>query len=410
MYSGKIPKVFLKLRQHRSRWCFPNTRIQGISESRIRCFNCSRRTELFDPSHRNGHPRRKQIETMAASSTVRTRNTSLIETFFENVDFSDSSAVNKFITNKLQLDEANRNAVYKAVDSLCRYLQHYLPSFSINKSAFSINKFVKGGSFGKGTAVKDKADIDCVVFLNNVKTVEEHKLNLPTTKDRLELCLKQSRYKDQITFEEQTPFAVKFKFRLESMSQKFDVDLLPTFSTDQSLEELYKEMIGCTPEDRRYYSAHFVELQVEFVKGQPSIVKDLIRLVKYWRKTCIEDTGKTRLPSSYPLELITIHCWEKAGKPESFDIRAGFKVVLQQLVEYCDINVRWYINYDKDPHKGRIKRMSKSRPFMLDPANPTNNVCSASDPEGWKIVADVADMTLKRKPLADITVTKKWKI
>ena len=47
---------------------------------------------------------------------------------------------------------------------------------------------------------------------------------------------------------------------------------------------------------------------------------------------------------------------------------------------------------------------------MLDPANPTNNVCSASDPEGWKIVADVADMTLKRKPLADITVTKKWKI
>ena len=128
-------------------------------------------------------------------------------------------------------------------------------------------------------------------------------------------------------------------------------------------EELYKEMIGCTPEDRKYYSAHFVGLQVEFVKGQPSIVKDLIRLVKYWRKTCIEDTGETRLPSSYPLELITIHCWEKAGKPESFDIRAGFKAVLQQLVEYCDINVRWYINYDRDSHKGRIKRMSKRLVF-----------------------------------------------
>ena len=130
-------------------------------------------------------------------------------------------------------------------------------------------------------------------------------------------------------------------------------------------EELYKEMIGCTPDDRRYYSAHFVELQVEFVERQPSNVKDLIRLVKYWRKTCIEDTGETRLPSSYPLELITIHCWEKAGKPESFDIRAGFKAVLQQLVEYCDINVRWYINYDKAPHKGRIKRMSKR--FVLVP-------------------------------------------
>ena len=129
-------------------------------------------------------------------------------------------------------------------------------------------------------------------------------------------------------------------------------------------EKLYKEMIACTPEDRRYYSAHFVSLQVEFVKGQPPIVKDLIRLVKYWRKTCIEDTGKIRLPSSYPLELITIHCWEKAGKPQSFDIRTGFKAVLQQLVEYCNINVRWYINYDKALAKRTIKRMSKRFVFV----------------------------------------------
>ncbi|XP_044163909.1 2'-5'-oligoadenylate synthase 3-like isoform X2 [Acropora millepora] len=337
---------------------------------------------------------------MAASSTARTRHTSLIEKFFRNVDFRNSSTVNSFISSTLQLDEANRNAVSESVDVLYRYLQQNLPSLSINM-------LVKGGSVGKGTAVKDKADIDCVVFLNNVKTMKEHQRKLQDTKDDLESCLKQSPYRKVITIKQQTKFAVKFRLDL---SREFEIDLLPTFSTDQSLEELYKEMIGCTPEDRKYYSAHFVGLQVEFVKGQPSIVKDLIRLVKYWRKTCIEETGETRLPSSYPLELITIHCWEKAGKPESFDIRAGFKAVLQQLVEYCDINVRWYINYNRDSHKGRIKRMSKSRPFVLDPANPTNNVCSASDPEGWKIVADVADMTRKRKPLADITVTKKWKI
>ena len=125
------------------------------------------------------------------------------------------------------------------------------------------------------------------------------------------------------------------------------------------------EMIGCTPGDRRYYSAHFVDLQVEFVQDQPAIVKDLIRLVKYWRKTCIADTGETRLPSSYPLELITIACWEKAGKPKPFDIRAGFKAVLQQLVDYYDINVRWYKNYEKAPNKGRIKRMSKRFVFVL---------------------------------------------
>ena len=91
---------------------------------------------------------------------------------------------------------------------------------------------IQGGSVGKGTAVRDKADIDCVVFLNDVKTMEEHKHNLPKTKDRLESCLKQSPFKDQITFEKQTPFAVKFKLRLGS--DLFHVDLLPTFTTDQS--------------------------------------------------------------------------------------------------------------------------------------------------------------------------------
>ena len=74
-----------------------------------------------------------------------------------------------------------------------------------------------------------------MVFLNNVKTMKEHKRKLQDTKDDLETCLEESPYKDQITLEKQTPFAVKFKFRPSSTSREFDVDLLPTFSTDQSL-------------------------------------------------------------------------------------------------------------------------------------------------------------------------------
>ena len=56
------------------------------------------------------------------------------------------------------------------------------------------------------------------------------------------------------------------------------------------------------------------------------------------------------------------------------------------------------------------------RPFVLDPANPANNVCITSrdgstskDAEGWKTVADVAKTTLGRQPLKDIIVNEKWK-
>lgn len=113
---------------------------------------------------------------------------------------------------------------------LCSLFQDMLRALLIH--ALNLFNSIQGGSVGKGTAVKDRADIDCVVFLNNVKTMEEHKRNLPKTKDCLESCLKRSPYRHQITFDEQTPFAVKFKLRLDT--REFHIDLLPTFTTDQS--------------------------------------------------------------------------------------------------------------------------------------------------------------------------------
>ena len=93
---------------------------------------------------------------------------------------------------------------------------------------------IQGGSVGKGTAVKDKADIDCVVFLNNLSTMKEHKRDLSKTKNCLELYLKRSPYKKRITFDKQTQFAVQFKLRLYNSPPEFHVDLLPTFNPDQS--------------------------------------------------------------------------------------------------------------------------------------------------------------------------------
>ena len=55
------------------------------------------------------------------------------DTFLKNVDFSESSAVNDFITKNLQLDEASRNDFSQVVDLLYKYLQQNLPSLSINK-------------------------------------------------------------------------------------------------------------------------------------------------------------------------------------------------------------------------------------------------------------------------------------
>jgi len=104
-------------------------------------------------------------------------------------------------------------------------------------------------------------------------------------------------------------------------------------------------------ENWEYYSAALVKLQVKFVKGpeerRPANVKDLIRLVKYWRKTYIPQIGHERLPPSYLLELLTIHAWEKAKCPKKFNIKIGFKAVMELLKNHSNLRVSWDDNYSK---------------------------------------------------------------
>ena len=97
-----------------------------------------------------------------------------------------------------------------------------------------------------------------------------------------------------------------------------------------------------------YYSAALVKLQVKFVDKRPANVKDLIRLVKYWRKTYIPQTGHERLPPSYLLELLTIHAWEKANCPQKFNIKIGFKAVMELLENHSNLRVSWDDNYSKN--------------------------------------------------------------
>ena len=100
-------------------------------------------------------------------------------------------------------------------------------------------------------------------------------------------------------------------------------------------------------ENWEYYSAALVKLQVKFVDKRPANVKDLIRLVKYWRKTYIPQIGHERLPPSYLLELLTIHAWEKAKCPKKFNIKIGFKAVMELLENHSNLRVSWDDNYSK---------------------------------------------------------------
>lgn len=58
-------------------------------------------------------------------------------------------------------------------------------------------------------------------------------------------------------------------------------------SPSETLRDIYKEMESATF-FRDYYSAALSPLQIKFVSHVPPKVKNLIRLMKFWKKTDFE--------------------------------------------------------------------------------------------------------------------------
>ena len=54
-----------------------------------------------------------------------------------------------------------------------------------------------------------------------------------------------------------------------------------------TLHEIYKEM-DLEPRFQHFYSAALAPLQIDFVSKVPPKVKNLIRLLKFWKKTEFE--------------------------------------------------------------------------------------------------------------------------
>ena len=56
-----------------------------------------------------------------------------------------------------------------------------------------------------------------------------------------------------------------------------------------------------------------------------------------------------RIPTSYVMELITIHLWEKnRTRYGTFDTLKAFRGVMKALQDYESLNVVWKKNYTKD--------------------------------------------------------------
>lgn len=281
-------------------------------------------------------------------------------------------------------------------DSAVEKIVHLLQN-NVNES-LRPRRVIKGGSLGKGTAVKGKSDIDLVLMLKEYRDVRSLTRNLSSVIASLKSCFNNF---PGIHVKRTTPYCVQLEYSHGS-GEKLAIDVLPAVDCLEinGKQQVFEMMRGRDSNIQRNYSPSLTPLQVQLFSPLPTKLKSLIRLVKYWKKEKGQNSARD-WPTSYVLELVTLAAWTKAGSPEKFDLRKGLCAVLHSLINHEDFAE------DFDEHRfydeSILSRLPK--PYIIDPCNPFNNVYlkpyqrAAWD---WGSIASAASETIQQPRLARV--------
>uniref|UniRef100_A0A8C8RC35 2'-5' oligoadenylate synthase n=1 Tax=Pelusios castaneus TaxID=367368 RepID=A0A8C8RC35_9SAUR len=313
--------------------------------------------------------------------------------------------LDRFISNDLQSNKDFKEQVSKAIHTIFKCLTQNC--FRNSTSAMQVLKVIKAGSSGKGTALKGVSDVDLVVFVKSIKDFQDLKAKRKNIIAEIRTELEQCYLGDDLTLyiketKWDNPRVLTFTLRSETMGKRIDFDVLPAFdvlgqmrSGYKPVPEVYVRLFESSPEGNEF-SCCFTELQRNFIISLPTKLKSLIRLVKHWYKQYIlphkkELRNGESLPPQYALELLSVYAWEHGGRDPAFNMARGFRTVLGLIQQYKQLRVYWTINYDFEDETLRWylnDQLRKSRPIILDPADPTGIVGHGSC---WDMVAKEAE-------------------
>ncbi|NXD99727.1 OASL2 protein, partial [Chaetorhynchus papuensis] len=315
-----------------------------------------------------------------------------------------------WIVETLQPSTAFSMQVKEAVGQICEFLKR-----NCFRDGTRVQKTVKGGSAGKGTALKKNSDADVVLFLSCLSSYHEQKKNrkfiLDLIMERLKVCKESLQFDVHVSEPkykgpDNAPRSLSLTLTSKVTGESIDMDILPAYDAlGQVIEdappnaEVYVSLLHASSQPGEF-SPCFTELQKMFVKRHPAKLKNLLRLVKYWYKEELSlRFPNAHLPPKYALELLTIYAWEEAtGSHESFVMAQGFRTVLELLCWPQEICIYWEKYYSLQHREigAHVKGLLCSpRPVILDPADPTGILGQGKN---WDVMAQAAAFYCRSLP------------
>ncbi|XP_050405319.1 2'-5'-oligoadenylate synthase 1-like isoform X2 [Patella vulgata] len=284
----------------------------------------------------------------------------------------NGGSLEKFIDDVVRPPSGFLADLHGAVDIIVRRL-HLLPGNSVQK-------IVQTGSLGKGTAVQQSCDADLVLFLNGYDSMEEFLTRRQRILADIEKWLQQPA--DQITrmtIKRRTQYNLTYncEVRYRGKTVKLEMDILPAIDVFRSksggerpIRQVYEEMKSKPENVRSNYSVSFCEKQKAIFRSENSKVKDLIRLLKYWKMKNSRSEWKL---SSYCCEVIGVYVYcEKLNKKTNFKMIDGFRLALEMLSKFDNKRLTFSNYYDPNETEW-VNLFPMTATYIMDPANPFSN-------------------------------------
>ncbi|KAM6422956.1 2'-5'-oligoadenylate synthase 1 [Liasis olivaceus] len=306
----------------------------------------------------------------------------------------EARKLDTFHARYLQPEEEFLRRAQRDIHSICEFLK--VRCFQDRPRVTKVQKIIKGGSLGKGTAMKQGSDADLVVFLDVFKTYEDLERKRKCVIEEIERRLTECRMelKLNVDFEKSkwlNPRVLQFRLRSKNSEDCIEFDVLPALDIlgqcDGSRPDPQKYVDLISAGKHGYFAPCFTELQKNFIVDRPTKLKNLIRLVKYWYKELPEQKS---LPPKYALELLTVYAWEKGSGETKFSMAKGFRTVLWLIERHKQICIYWtkYYDFEHETIKRHLQtQLRKNRPVILDPADPTANI---GEGKRWDLLAQHA--------------------
>jgi len=231
-----------------------------------------------------------------------------------------------------------------------------------------VERIVKSGSMGKGTAISvGIPDAEVVLFIRGLPLENHSQWMRPLLKASARVLETNLKGHPGIEGIHVTEDSVRF-----NVPGVLTVDLRfsPVFQNfAHALQVIDKQH----PEQRHHYHAALVEQRVQFISRQPGSTKLTIRLLKWWRDQQDWSADIFR-PSDDILELIAVY---SAVQTKPADQQQSIANVMSLMSRFDELRIVWSNYYNKADVWPPLLQQC---PLLMDPSNPYVNI---ADPKAF---------------------------